>query len=173
MAAEKDAGTAMLISTVLPGGGQVWVQAFGSAFSVWVGLLIVGAGVVAGVNMQDGAKSAAQRATNQDELDQAQADYDMGGNVKFWSWVLVLIVWGANIYDAKKETNKYNARRATTPSGAALPVADPLQGKSAMADSSGHNDASSRLMRLAELRKAGALTEEEFQAKKKELLGRI
>lgn len=169
---EKDPGTAMLISTVLPGGGQVWVQAFGSAFSVWIALLIVGAGVVAGSNMENDAEAAARRATSPADLDQAQSAYDMGGNVRFWSWVLVIIVWGANIYDAKKEAAKHNAKRAVASAGSAS-LAESTQIQAAPPDSQDHDEASSRLLRLAELRKAGALTEDEFQAKKNDLIGRI
>jgi len=140
----KDPGTAALISAVFPGGGQFYVGAVQSGVVSFLAFLFFL--VVSIYNTAHAAPGVA-----------------IGPIL----WIITVTIWAANIFDAHKEAGKHNAKRAAAPaftSAASPPFA---------VNSGAGEDAAVRISKLADLHKAGAITDAEFAAKKRELLERL
>lgn len=170
----------MLISTLVPGGGQVWTQGIASALTIWISFLIFGGAALAitAAHAENVATLREQGWLMTDaERREAEDNVSSQATMMFWAWVLVGVIWLANIFDARREAMKHN-RRLAAPIGTDPSSAPPFALSASAAPPTfipdqRVEDSGARLMRLSALRNAGALTEDEFQAKKKELLDRL
>lgn len=101
----------MLISSLLPGGGQLWAQAFGSAVLAWAGVLIIGGFAIGTTSAYSAAQDrAASFFASNEEKAEAAAVADSFLPWMLGSWVLLAIVWGANVYDARATALKFNLK---------------------------------------------------------------
>lgn len=123
MVEPKNPSTAMMVSAVLPGGGQLYSDSFGSALLVWVGIAVVGWLAFSAHEAQDkyAEDSRVGYFASEEQIEAARVageNADRTAIIEFVLWTLLFAIWASNVWDAKKTAVKWNAKNVQPPTQA-------------------------------------------------------